>query len=61
MKSNYSNYYAYFNSQLHKKHSSVIKTLVPDDDNRFVASVTQQPIQLLSMIIISYTVLFIQS
>ncbi|HGZ6546455.1 TPA: ABC transporter ATP-binding protein [Staphylococcus aureus] len=47
MKSNYSNYYAYFNSQLHKKHSSVIKTLVPDDDNRFVASVTQQPIQLL--------------
>ncbi|HAR4128112.1 TPA: ABC transporter ATP-binding protein, partial [Staphylococcus aureus] len=24
-----------------------IKTLVPDDDNRFVASVTQQPIQLL--------------
>ena len=25
----------------------LLKLLVPDDDNRFVASVTQQPIQLL--------------
>ncbi|EHJ07802.1 ATP-binding cassette domain-containing protein [Staphylococcus simiae] len=47
MKSNYSNYIDYFNSQLHKQHSSVTKTLVPSDDNRYVAPITQQPIDML--------------
>ncbi|MCI2948531.1 teichoic acid transport system ATP-binding protein [Staphylococcus caledonicus] len=47
MKSNYSNYVDYFNSQLHKKHEQVKKTLVPDEDSRYVVSVTQQPIDML--------------
>ncbi|UDI77951.1 ABC transporter ATP-binding protein [Staphylococcus taiwanensis] len=47
MKSNYSNYVDYFNSQLHKKHSQVKKSLVPDNDSRYVVSITQQPIDML--------------
>ncbi|MCE5090935.1 ABC transporter ATP-binding protein [Staphylococcus devriesei] len=47
MKSNYSDYVDYFNSQLHKKHEQVKKTLVPDEDSRYVVAVTQQPIDML--------------
>ncbi|MCI2774993.1 ATP-binding cassette domain-containing protein [Staphylococcus petrasii] len=47
MKSNYSNYVDYFNGQLHKKHEQVKKTLVPEEDQRFVVPITQQPIDML--------------
>lgn len=47
IKSNYSKYVDYFNSHLHKDHDSVKKSLVPEDDNRFVADITSQPIKML--------------
>ena len=47
MKSNYSKYVDYFNTQLHKPHNQVKKTLVPEKDQRFVVPITQQPIKML--------------
>ena len=47
MKSNYSKYVDYFNTQLHKPHKQVKKTLVPEKDQRFVVPITQQPIKML--------------
>ncbi|UXU58068.1 ABC transporter ATP-binding protein [Staphylococcus agnetis] len=47
MKSNYINYVDYFNGELHKSHKTVNDTLVPDSKNRYVESITQQPISML--------------
>lgn len=47
IKSNYSKYVEYFNSHLHKDHDTVKKSLVPEEDNRFVADVTSQPIKMI--------------
>ncbi|PNY85752.1 hypothetical protein CD172_06850 [Staphylococcus agnetis] len=47
MKSNYINYVDYFNGELHKSHKTVNNTLVPDSKNRYVESITQQPISML--------------
>lgn len=47
MKSNYSKYVDYFNTQLHKPHKQVKKTLVLKKDQRFVVPITQQPIKML--------------
>lgn len=48
MQKNYINYYEYFNSHLHKKHSKVTDTLVPENnkDNRFVVPIVSQPISM---------------
>jgi len=49
MHKNYSNYNEFFNSHLHKKHSKVTDSLVPEEgkDNRFVVPIVQQPISML--------------
>ncbi|PHK49543.1 ATP-binding cassette domain-containing protein [Staphylococcus edaphicus] len=49
MHNNYSNYYEFFNSHLHKKHSTVIDSLVPEEgkDDRFIVPIVQQPISML--------------
>lgn len=49
MQKNYINYYEFFNSHLHKKHSTVTESLVPENDknNRFVVPIVQQPISMI--------------
>lgn len=49
MHKNYSNYNEFFNSHLHKKHSKVTDSLVPEDgkDDRFVVPIVQQPISMI--------------
>ncbi|WP_048787314.1 ATP-binding cassette domain-containing protein [Staphylococcus saprophyticus] len=49
MHKNYSNYNEFFNSHLHKKHSTVTDSLVPESgkDDRFVVPIVQQPISML--------------
>src|SRR5699024_5267829 len=49
MSNNYSNYYEFYNSHLHKKHSTVTDSLVPDagGNNRFIVPITQQPITMI--------------
>ncbi|PTE91724.1 teichoic acid ABC transporter ATP-binding protein, partial [Staphylococcus equorum] len=49
MHNNYINFYEFFNSHLHKKHSTVTEGLVPENnkDNRFVVPIVQQPISMI--------------
>ncbi|UXR50926.1 ATP-binding cassette domain-containing protein [Staphylococcus simulans] len=47
MKSNYINYIDFYNSHLGQSHKKAVKSLVPEKDQRFVAPVTQQPVNLL--------------
>src|SRR5699024_6954549 len=49
MSNNYSNYYEFYNSHLHKKHSTVTDSLVPEagGNDRFIVPITQQPITMI--------------
>lgn len=49
MSKNYSNYYEFFNSHLHKKHDTVTDSLVPEEgkNDRFIVPIVQQPIAMI--------------
>ncbi|MCS4487282.1 ATP-binding cassette domain-containing protein [Staphylococcus americanisciuri] len=47
MKQNYINYVDYFNGELHKTHQTVNETLVPQQKNRYVEPILEQPIAML--------------
>ncbi|MGN5883857.1 ATP-binding cassette domain-containing protein [Staphylococcus simulans] len=47
MKDSYINYVDFYNSHIGQSHKKAVKSLVPEKDQRFVAPVTQQPVDLL--------------
>ncbi|UTB80364.1 ATP-binding cassette domain-containing protein [Staphylococcus carnosus] len=47
MKSNYINYIDFYNSHLGQSKEKAEKSLVPENDNRFVVPITQQPVSML--------------
>ncbi|AYU55592.1 ATP-binding cassette domain-containing protein [Staphylococcus debuckii] len=47
MKSNYINYIDFYNSHLGQSKNKAEKSLVPENENRFVEQVTQQPVSML--------------